>query len=109
MRATATSAIVAVVSQDGASKMVTDPSPREIEAAQSVHVLAFTSQDELLLAESEGDFTVKEWDDIYDTAKRICCQDGATKMDEKENSGPDMRQFLRQFLETKVAADLHWK
>ncbi|KAK0657518.1 hypothetical protein B0T16DRAFT_452966 [Cercophora newfieldiana] len=116
MRATATSAIVAVVSQDGASELVADPSPREVEAAQSVHVLAFTSQDELLLAESEGDFTVKEWDDVYDTAKRICCQSGATKgesiemvLDEKGDNGPDMRQFLRSTLETKVVADLYWK
>jgi exosome complex component RRP46 len=116
MRATATAAIVAVVSQDGACKLVAEPSPREIEAAQSVHVLAFTSQDDLLLAESEGDFTVKEWDDVYDTAKTICCKSGATKaegiemvLDEQEDSGPDMRKFLRSALETKVAADLHWK
>ncbi|KAK0632111.1 hypothetical protein B0T14DRAFT_416643 [Immersiella caudata] len=116
MRATATSAIVAVMTQDGASRLVAHPSPREIEAAQSVHVLAFTSQDGLLLAESEGDFTVKEWDDVYDTAKKICCKSGATKgegiemvLDEQEDSGPDMRQFLRSALETKVAADLHWK
>jgi exosome complex component RRP46 len=104
------------MSQDGTSKLVADPSPRDVEAARSIHVLAFTSQDELLLAESEGDFTVKEWDDVYDTAKKICCQSGATKgegiemvLDEKEDSGPDMRQFLRVSMETRVAADLHWK
>jgi exosome complex component RRP46 len=112
MRATATAAIVAIVSQDGTCKLVAEPSPREIEAAQSVHVLAFTSQDDLLLAESEGDFTVKEWDDVYDTAKTICCKSGATKAEGIEmvlDSGPDMRKFLRSALETKVAADLHWK
>jgi len=116
MRATATSAIITIVSNDGATKLVSEPSLRDVEAAQSVHVLAFTSQDELLLAESEGDFTVKEWDDVYDTAKKICCQSGAAKregiemlLDEKEGGGPDMRQFLRSTLETKVAADLHWK
>ncbi|KAK0731238.1 hypothetical protein B0H67DRAFT_479284 [Lasiosphaeris hirsuta] len=115
MRATATSAVVAVVSQDGTSRTVADASARDIETAQSVHVLAFTSQDELLLAESEGDFTVEEWDDVYETAKRICCQSGASKagiemlVDDESLNGPDMRQFLRSTLETKVDADLHWK
>ena len=63
MRATATASVVAVVLEGKTKKMVADPTPRELEAAQSVHVLAFTSNDELLLAESEGDFTVKEWDE----------------------------------------------
>ncbi|KAK0618475.1 hypothetical protein B0T17DRAFT_592246 [Bombardia bombarda] len=115
MRATATASVVAVVSQDKEKKLIVDPSAREIEAAQSVHVLAFTSHDELLLAESEGDFSVKEWDDVYETAKKICCQPESQKAgiemvpDDDNARGPDMRQFLRSTLEEKVAADLHWK
>ncbi len=115
MRATATANIVAVVSEDGVKKMVADPSPRDVEIAHSVHVLAFTSHHELLLAESEGDFTVQEWDDVYETAKKICCQSGAKKagidmvLDEGNGAGHEMGQFIRSTLETKVAADLHWK
>jgi len=117
MRATATASFVAVVSQDGNKKVLADPSPRDLDTARSVHVLAFTSHDELLLAESEGDFTVAEWDDVYDTAKRICCQSGATKTgsemalddDDGNDGGLDMRQFVRSTVETKVTADLHWK
>ncbi|KAL2270908.1 hypothetical protein VTJ83DRAFT_279 [Remersonia thermophila] len=113
MRATATATAIAV-SHD---KTVVDPSPRDVETARSVHVLAFTSQDDLLLAESEGDFTVKEWDDIYEAAKKICCRpapDGASmQLDDDDSSpaavGPDLRQFLRSTMESKVAADLHWK
>ncbi|KAK4193482.1 hypothetical protein QBC35DRAFT_446625 [Podospora australis] len=115
MRATAAATAVAVVPEDGAKKIVVDPSPRQIEIAQSVHVLAFTSQEELLLAESEGDFTVKEWDDVYETAQKICCRPASTKegmemvLDEEDAGGPDMRHFLRSTLESKVTADLHWK
>jgi exosome complex component RRP46 len=115
MRATATASFVAVLSQDGTNKVVVNPPPRDLETARSVHVLAFTSHDELLLAESEGDFTVKEWDDVYDTAKRICCQSGAAKtgiemeLDDEGDNGIDMRRFLRSAVETKVEADLHWK
>jgi exosome complex component RRP46 len=115
MRATATATAVAIVRQDGATKTLVDPSSREAETAQSVHVLAFTSHDELLLAESEGDFTVKEWDDVYETAKTICCRPQPTKegiamvLDDENAAGPDMRHFLRSAMESKVASDLHWK
>lgn len=116
MRSTATASFVAIVSRDGTKQTLVNPSARDLDFAQSVHVLAFTSQDELLLAESEGDFTVKEWDDVYDTAKKICCQSGGPgktdiemMLDDQDHGGPDMRQFLRSTLETKIAADLHWK
>ncbi|KAK4097533.1 hypothetical protein N658DRAFT_489134 [Parathielavia hyrcaniae] len=116
MRATATGTAVAIMHQDGAKQTMVDPSPRDIEKARSVHVLAFTSQDELLLAESEGDFTVKEWDLVYETARGICCRSRpqakegmAMLLDDESTGGPDMRQFLRSTMESKVAADLHWK
>lgn len=115
MRATATATAVATVRQGGATQTIVDPSPREVETAQSVHVFAFTSHDELLLAESEGDFTVKDWDDSYETAKAICCRPEPTKegiamvLDDETTAGPDMRHFLRSAMETKVASDLYWK
>ena len=115
MRATATSTVAAVLFQDGAKRVAVDQSPKDLAAARSVHVLAFTSHDELLLAESEGDFTVQEWDDVYDAAAKICCQSGAGNadadmvLDGQASAGPDMRQFLSSTLEAKVAADLYWK
>ncbi len=115
MRATATATAVAIAHQDGAKKITVDPTPRDVANAQSVHVLAFTSHDELLLAESEGDFTVEEWDHVYETAKNICCHPASAKagmamvLDDEDVGGPDMRQFLRSAIGAKVAADLHWK
>ncbi|KAK4220263.1 exosome complex component RRP46 [Rhypophila decipiens] len=116
MRATATASVVAIVLEGEKKKTVVDPTPKQLQTAQSVHVLAFTSHDELLLAESEGDFTVQEWDEIYETAKGICCRPQTRKsgaemvLDEADVAGQaDMRQFIRSTMEGKVAADLHWK
>lgn len=115
MRATATATAIAIARQDGAQRTIVDPSPREIETARSVHVLAFTSHDGLLLAESEGDFTVREWDEVYETARAICCRSAPAKdgmamlLDDEATGGPDMRHFLRSTMESKVVADLHWK
>ena len=91
-----------------------EPSQQALATAASVHVLAFTSDGGLLLAESEGEFTMKEWDDVYDTAQRICCESGKKAgldmiLDDPKRDGPDMQHFLRSTMEAKVAADLHWK
>lgn len=114
MRATATSAVAAVSLSDGQIQITMDPSPRQADKSRSVHVLAFTSSSELLLAESEGDFTMTEWDQVYETSRSVCC--GATHsngihavLDEADQKGPDMRQFIRSAAESKVAADLYWK
>lgn len=114
MRSTATSAIVAVSLEDGKTAFTVDPSPRQIEQSRSAHVLAFTSHEELLLAESEGDFTMGEWDHVYATARSICCKpapDQAIDMvlGEDQQPGPDLRRFVRAAAEAKVTADLYWK
>lgn len=94
--------------------VVADPSPRELEDARSVHVLAFTSRDELLLVESEGDFSLDEWQRAYDAARKICCgREGGTGtdmvLDGDGRDGPDMRHFLQATMEAKVAEDLWWQ
>lgn len=114
MRTTATSAVAAVSLSDGKTQITMDPSPREADKSRSVHVLAFTPSGELLLAESEGDFTMTEWDQVYETSRSACCgvADGNgihAVLDETQQSGPDMRQFVRSAAESKVAADLYWK
>lgn len=114
MKATATSAIVAVLARDDAKEIIVDPTPRQIEEALSTHVLAFTSHDDLLLAESEGDFSMQEWEKVHAAAQSVCCR--ATKkagvdmvLDDEQHATNDMRQFLRTTMEGKIAADLHWK
>lgn len=79
-----------------------------------MHVFAFTSHEELLLAESEGDFTMNEWDDVYATVRSICCKPAPDQeidmiLDEDRQHGPDLRRFIRTAAEAKVKADLYWK
>lgn len=90
-----------------------DPSATEVDKAKSVHVLGFTSGDELLLAESQGSFSVDEWDEILKTGQRVCSQnqeDGAdTAMAGSDLESPSIKAFIRSVMQTKTAQDLHWK
>jgi exosome complex component RRP46 len=74
-------------------------------------VLAFTSQGDLLVAESEGSFTIGDWDEIYEAGKAACCHetkqsDDHETMDKKEGG---TQLFVKSTLQAKVAADLYWK
>lgn len=101
---------------DGSSRsIVVNPTLLESQAASSVHVMAFTSHGDLLVAESEGDFTLKDWEAVHDAAKTICCDDSQTSgskamgdeaMDEKSGS---MMMFVKSTLEDKIESDLQWK
>ncbi|KAJ4419875.1 exosome non-catalytic core subunit rrp46 [Gnomoniopsis sp. IMI 355080] len=114
MRSIATSAVIAILLEDGQTTFITDPSPRQTEQARSVHVLAFTSHEELLLAESEGDFTMDEWNQVYAKSRIICCKAAPDQeidmiLGEDQQPGLDLRRFVRTATEDKVVADLHWK
>ncbi|KAI0401849.1 hypothetical protein F4802DRAFT_609139 [Xylaria palmicola] len=114
MTATLTSTSMAIISDGDHRRIITNPTARQIEESQSFHVLAFTSQNELILAESEGAFTMKEWDDVYSAAYGQCCNtatidDTDTLMDEGLPTGADMKRFIRSTTEQKTASDLYWK
>ncbi|KAL7629383.1 exosome non-catalytic core subunit rrp46 [Parahypoxylon ruwenzoriense] len=114
LTATLTSTSLAIVADGTSKSIVLNPSPREIEVSQSFHVLSFTSHDELILVESEGSFTMEEWDDLFTIARRQCCSptnvgDGDILMDDDSLVGADLKHFTRSILEEKMAADLHWK
>lgn len=85
----------------------------EANSAKSVHALAFTSDEELLLAESSGVFTVEEWNKILETGQRVCCHEQAagtdTAMSGDGIGSPSINAFIRSVMETKAAADLHWE
>lgn len=112
LKAIGAAALLAIPEGDE-DDIVVDPSAVETDRARSVHVLGFTSQDELLFAESEGTFSTSEWAKVLDLGQRICCQhqqagfDTAMAGDSIESRG--MKDFIRSVMETKVAADLYWK
>lgn len=111
--ATTTSTLLALM-DDGLGKSIITQSPtvREIQRATSVHVLAFTSLGDLLVAESEGDFTIDEWDEVFDKAQRIRC--GVADVDAMLDEGEEeihsgLSGFLRSTLQEKVTSDLKWR
>jgi len=108
--------VLLAISSDGSSRtIIRNPTLQEFQAASSVHVLAFTSHGQLLVAESEGTFTLEDWDEIYEVGKGLYCDDVATADENimqgeglEENTG-GMMMFVKSALEEKVSADLHWK
>jgi exosome complex component RRP46 len=108
--------VLLAISSDGSSrKIIRNPTIQEFQAASSVHVVAFTSHGQLLVAESEGSFTLEDWDEVYEVAKGLCCDDIETsdenimQGDGLEGNSGDMMMFVKSALEEKVSADLHWK
>lgn len=71
--------------------------------------------DELLFVESEGDFIVKEWDDVYEMVKDVCCclvliKEGMEMVfDDEYINGLDLCYFLWFIMENKVVFDFYWK
>lgn len=113
---TFTSVLLAIgsISPKSVKKIIRNPTLQQFQAADSVHVLAFTSSGQLLVGESEGSFTLKEWDEVYDMAQGICCADVETTDDDnmqgtglEEKGG--MMDFVQSTMKEKVSADLHWK
>jgi exosome complex component RRP46 len=104
--------LLAVPKEEG-KPIIVDPSAVDIDHAKSVHVLGFTSHDELLLSESEGAFTSAEWTNVLQLGQRICCEHQQpgfdTTMSGDDAQSRSMRQFIRSVMEAKVAEDLYWK
>ncbi|KAI9053517.1 hypothetical protein LZ554_002472 [Drepanopeziza brunnea f. sp. 'monogermtubi'] len=92
--------------------IISNPTPLQSQSASSNHVLAFTSNGDLLVAESEGSFTLKDWEGVCEAGKAICCDnsgahgDYAMGDDEKDVS---LSVFLKSTLEEKIKTDLQWK
>ncbi|KAH7035350.1 uncharacterized protein B0I36DRAFT_360735 [Microdochium trichocladiopsis] len=110
---TATVTPVSFSIKHSGSEIVVNPSPRQVETAKSFHVFAFTSHDELILAESEGSFTTRQWDDLYNQARAYCCPSGPSgtdiDMDDERSPDVDLKSFVRSTMQEKITEDLHWK
>ncbi|KZL88147.1 exosome complex subunit rrp46 [Colletotrichum incanum] len=105
LKAIATCTTLAIL--ENGSKIVVDPSPLEADQATSLHVLSFTSQDDLLLAESEGAFSITDWDKVVGTGQKVCSQhreaELGSAMNEDDQDATDMRQFIRTVMEARAA------
>jgi exosome complex component RRP46 len=107
-----TATLIAIGADGNSETLIRNPNLTEYENAKSIHVLAFTSQGDLLLAESQGSFDLEDWDKVYETAKKLCLSEqedadmqGGVSLDAKTGS---MLGFVKSVMEEKVAQDLHW-
>ncbi|KAL8653476.1 MAG: hypothetical protein Q9210_002082 [Variospora velana] len=106
-----TSALVAVTPS---GELVGGPRYGNIKEALSLHVLAFSSHGNLLLAESEGAFDMDTWDQVYSTAERICRGSNAEDIDgshdiNMEPPADSLESSLRNVLQEKTAREQRWK
>ncbi|KAJ5989016.1 hypothetical protein N7481_004226 [Penicillium waksmanii] len=106
------SATLVGVNKSGA--IITDLSAVDAKAAASLHVLAFSSKNHLLLNESEGRFDFDTWEQVRDRALSICQDmtapgpDGDVAMgDEADDSRP--KGFVRETVEDRLYKDYSWK
>jgi exosome complex component RRP46 len=111
LKTIATATLLAI--PEGSGDIIIDPTAVEASRATSVHVIGFTTDEELLLAESEGSFSPEEWSKVLKEGERICCQrrggEDTTMGDGGLETTASIREFIRSAMETKVAADLYWK
>ncbi|UKZ53700.1 hypothetical protein TrVGV298_007497 [Trichoderma virens] len=112
LKTVASATCLAITNADGSTVKV-DPTPAEIDQARSVHVLGFTANRDLLLAESEGSFSAEEWDTVLQTAEKVCCRSQEAENDAEMGGygaeSENVQQFMRSVLEAKAAEGLHWR
>ncbi len=111
---TLTSVFLALVSDGNSKKALRNPTLLQSKSAESVHVLAFASHGDLLVAESEGSFTLDDWEIVYEAAKGICCGDSKTEDhimqdDELDCNAGSMNSFVKSAFQAKVTEDLRWR
>ncbi|KAF4581215.1 ribosomal protein S5 domain 2-type fold domain containing protein [Ophiocordyceps camponoti-floridani] len=108
LKAVAVAVTLAVKADRG---IVVEPTPADVGSCRSLHAVAFTSDDELLLAESTGSFSVAEWQSVLETGQSVCCRDASPdtsiSADVPESQG--IRTFIRCMAEAKSDEELHWK
>jgi len=109
-----TSTLIAI---DRNGSLLRKPSAKDLVAAHSLHVFAFSSHNRILVAESEGFFDIDFWGTIVEEARRECRGNGSAEMD-ANNASMDttdttedgsLEDSLRGVLEAKISADKRWK
>ncbi len=105
-------AVTLVVTRNDEAKVA--ESAAELKAARSMHVLAFNSERELVLVESEGRCSLEEWEEVEELGRRTCLGKrpgrGSDDVDmEVEGDTKAMQDVLRAAVETRVMADERWR
>ena len=97
---------------DRENSLNTQPGSKSFEDAQSLHVLAFSSKGELLLAESEGAFSLAQWTEVEKKAKVICLDSDAGSamiIDSSAAQSVGLVESVRQMVQNKAQSDNRWR
>lgn len=105
MRCTFTCTIIAFLSKTTTRE---HPTIREAMAAKSIHVLCFSSSGELLLVESEGMFSMAEWEVVEEQARGACLGD-VDAIAEDEDRENTLQHEMKTVVEEKVRRAERWK
>ena len=122
LRTILTSVLIAVPASP-ASSILLSPTAKELLRAKpirSVHIFAFSGDRRLLLNESDGKFSYREWAEACEKAEEVCCgekeEGGGVKLGEGEGMDLDgqskeenLVQWLRQVVRKKVEWEQRWK
>lgn len=91
------------------------PTAKDIFRAKpikSAHVFAFSGDRQLLLSESEGEFSLQELDDACEQAEEICCKEGGVGLaDAMQTDEPseNLEAWLREVVKRKVEEEQKWR
>ena len=94
---------------------VQDPGVKDIKRARSLHVLAFSSWGELLLAECEGRFSLNQWNQVNAMGIESCFGHDAKESDIdmlNQNQGARERklhEILKGSIERQVTENNKWR
>ena len=111
LRMTLTSTRIAI---DLNGILLHNPTASQLRTSTSLHVIAFSSGGDLLVAESEGRFSMDTWEKVIGEAEHVCRsnisnyrEDGDICMDIEGKVS--MEGFLRSVVGRKISADQRWK
>jgi exosome complex component RRP46 len=98
-------ASIVAIAADGSVTLI--PSWHSIEQAASVHVFAYSTHDQLLLAESEGSFDLQTWERAAAATKEACLRP-ETGDEERLETQPPLESLLRTAMESKFRQSRNW-
>ena len=105
-----TSTLIAI---DAFGKLTIDPSVKEVHLASSIHVVAYSSQGDLLVIESEGSFSTDILEQVVETASQVCrgqSSEGSKNVDvHMEEGAMSLEDSMKMLVQTKIAKEQKWK
>lgn len=102
-----------LIAVDAFGKLIIDPSLKEVHLASSIHVVAYSSQGDLLVIESEGSFSTEILEKILETASQVCRgpnSEGSKTVDVHMEEGVmSLEDSVRMLVRKKLANEQRWK